>query len=190
MHLRTSLPRLLCSALVIAGLASLPEQASAAPGPNLVKNGGFESGSLSSWGLIGDQTFNGVQCSGAPEGSCDAFFGPVGTTGGITQSIATTVGAQYFISFILISTGDNPSSFTADFGASNLLTLSNPNTGTTTFSFLRTATAASTLLRFNFQDDPGFMLLDAVQVIPEPATVALVGLALLGLGASRRRKTH
>ena len=126
-----------------------------------------------------------------PQGSCNAFFGPVGTLGGIQQTLATTAGAQYFISFIFNSDGGTPGNFIVDFGGQNLLNLVNPpSAGNQTFAFNAIATAASTVLKFQFRDDPGFVLLDGVQVIPEPASLGLVSLALLGLAASRRRKTH
>ncbi len=42
---------------------------------------------------------------------------------------------------------------------------------------------------FTFRDDPGFFFLDDVSlVVPEPATMALLGAGIVGLGFSRRRR--
>lgn len=192
MQLQTSLSRTISRAIAVAALAALSGPASAS-GVNLVTNGGFETGNFTGWTPIGATGFNGVQCPGvgALQGSCDAFFGPIGSLGGIQQTLATTAGAQYFISFIFNSDGGTPGNFIVDFGGQNLLNLVNPpSAGNQTFAFNAIATAASTVLKFQFRDDPGFVLLDGVQVIPEPASLGLVSLALLGLAASRRRKTH
>jgi PEP-CTERM motif len=190
MRLRKAVRPLLCGAFVLAGLATLPEHAVAA-GTNLVQNGGFETGDLGNWTEVGNTGFAGVACAGAPEGSCEAFFGPIGALGGIAQNISTTVGGEYTISFILNSDGGTPGAFEADFGSQTLLSLTNPAAaGDQVFTFTAFATSVNTLLQFEFQDDPGFMMLDAVQVasIPEPASVALVGVGLLGLALGRKRR--
>ena len=192
MKLKRTLRPLLCSALVLAGLATLPVQASAA-GINLVQNGGFETGDLGNWTEAGNTGFSGVFCGGAPEGICEAFFGPIGSPGGIAQNIATTAGGQYSISFVFNSDGGTPGAFEADFGGQTLLSLTNPAAaGDQTFTFTTFATSANTLLQFEFQDDSGFMFLDAVQVaaVPEPASFALVGVGLLGLAIGRKRKAR
>ncbi len=178
----------LCSALILAGLAALPGHASAG---NLVQNGGFESGDLGHWTEVGNTGYGVVGCGGAPEGDCQAFFGPIGSTGGISQSLATSPGAIYAISFIFNSDGGTPGAFEVDFGGQTLVSLANPPAaGNQSFAFDATATTANTVLQLQFQDDTGFMSVDAVQVasVPEPAGFVLMSAGLLGLAARRRRQ--
>jgi len=123
-----------------------------------------------------------------------AYFGPIGSLGGITQTLATTAGQHYLVTFALSGDGSVPSQFLVNFGALTLLNLSNAATATPgfqTFAFDAVAAGASTLLSFNFRNDAGFMELDnvAVAVIPEPETYALMlaGFALLGMRRFKQR---
>ena len=180
-------------ALCLIGLSS---QASAA-GPNLVLNGSFETGAFTNWTETGNNAFDGVQCPGAANvtnGSCDAYFGPLGAVGGITQSITTAVGSQYLITFdFLGDPGNTTSTFQVGFGGASLLSVINPfNSHFQSYSFTTTASAASSLLSFQFRDDLGFMELDNVSValapVPEPATWLSLGLGIALLTLRRQRQ--
>src|SRR5205814_9840930 len=111
--------------MVVGGMVAAMGLAVGISGPahavELVTNGSFETGDFTGWTQTGNTGFSGVECPGAPfagpgDGNCDAFFGPVGSVGGITQNIATVAGVRYFIGFDFGPDGRTPSSFSATFG--------------------------------------------------------------------------
>ena len=64
------------------------------------------------------------------QGNCSAFFGPIGTTGGISQTVTDLLaGRLYTLSFAFEPDGGNPSSFQALFNGAPLVTLNNPPAG-------------------------------------------------------------
>jgi len=171
---------------------------------NLVVNCGFESGSFGPWtvsgnsGFSGVGTFNGPGGVGPNSGEDYAYLGAVGEDGFMTQSIATTAGQAYDFTFFAASDGNTPNDFTAIFGGDTVYSVSDlPLSKYVERQFLVTASSSSTLIEFAFRDDPGFLSLDDVSVVPAPATaapeprfygLALLSLAVAGVTISKRHK--
>jgi MYXO-CTERM domain-containing protein len=173
----------------------------------LVQNGSFETGDFSEWTQLGNTGFASSGVSGnffgvnPTDGSYQAWFGPAGTTGSISQVLSST-GTTYNVSFDLYNFGGGPSFFSATLGSDTLITFNNlfppvddtsdPSPGAyTTYSFSNVAAGIDPALTFTFEQNPSYFLLDpvavsAAQATPEPGFYGVVALGLLGLAVTRR----
>jgi PEP-CTERM motif len=177
---------------------------------NIVTNGGFETGNFNGWSLSGDTAVSLVgsippsPSDFASSGTNFAFFN---TTQGVTieQDLATVTGANYLVEFMLRYVGLDDPAVQGDVfvglipqGKKPVLfvQLQFPAYGQYGhYQYVTTATTSSlTSLQFVFTTGSGksAFLLDDVSVslsrVPTPATIALLGLGLVGIGATRRKR--
>jgi hypothetical protein len=185
-------------ALALAVMVSTPKTFA----QNLVANGSFETGDFTGWTSGGNfedtfvETGAFYDYTGAQDGIYYAALGPVGSDGTLSQTFSDTAGGHYTFSFWFASVGDNPSDFSASWDGNQLLSLTNPNTGSswTQYTYNVTGTGTDTI-QFAFRDDPGYMALDNVSVsaagggtTPEPSSIMLFGTGVVALGGMVRRK--
>ena len=159
---------------------------------NLVVNPGFETGDFTGWTQFGNTSFTGVSGTFgevAPHsGSNQAYFGAVGSVGGIEQTISVTPGQTYQISAWVYNFGGTPSEVQVIWGGDIIADVINPPACPYTL-FTGTVVATSSTVAFGFQQDPSYFLLDDISVtaVPEPTTTIAGALLLLPFGVNALR---
>lgn len=179
--------------LTLAAAAAL---ASATPAfANLVSNGGFETSDFTGWTQFDNTGFTGVGTSspsavGPHSGSFLAFFGAVGSDGGIFQNLTTVIGQTYSLTFWLATDSGTPNDLFVQWDGTTIFSqVDRGPSGYTLFSFSGLlATTTSTQLAFGFRHDPAYFELDDVSVTAPDggSTLCLLGLAMVGICLIRR----
>jgi hypothetical protein len=153
----------------LAGLVGVVVAARAGA-QELVQNGGFETGDVDGWTLIGTTTDDGVWNGMPHTGMFSAFFGaPTATPGGIQQSLPVSFGRRVAVSFWFTSeNGLTPSSIVVWLGSLQLLSLNNVASSGSYQHFVATVTTAESnpILKFAFTDPNDYIDLDDVSVQP------------------------
>lgn len=159
----------------------------------LVSNGGFETGSISSWTLTGNTGFSSVGSFAAFTGAFGYSNGAVGSSGLLNQTVATVAGASYTYSFALRNNGGPANSFSASLGGTAFgPSFSNAGPfGFTVYSGTVVAPTNNATLTFAFRQDPNFWNFDDASLtaaVPEPATwgLMIVGFGMVGMALRRR----
>ena len=134
------------------------------PPSNIVNNGDFETGSFSGW-TVGGRNASATIITNAEHGSLAAALGGQGGT--ITQTLPTTVGQKYELTFWLADEqAGKRESFSASIGTAKYSETSPTQAhGYVEHTLDFTATATSTVLQFQFQNVPAHWHLDNVAVV-------------------------
>lgn len=178
-----ALPKLLL-ALAAAAAFSIVQPAKA----NQITNPGFETGNLNGWTLHPGFFAMGTASGISPHSGSFQAFSSTGS-GILGQSFATTLGQSYTVNFWAATTSGGALSVLG--GATVFNHIFAGPTGYTQFTFTFTALSALSGIQFSAA---GFFFLDDINVsptgvgVPDGGTTAsLLGCALLGLAALRRK---
>ena len=177
--------------ITLADTTAVAETVSALSVPvNLVTNGGFETGDLTGWTRGGNyfiaqyplpqgEIYITSFYRGRPNvhsGQDAVAFGSIGADGTLSQTITTTAGQQYTLSFWLANQeSTSADDFNVTWDGQTLLALKSASAQDyTLYTFTVTGTGTD-VLEFAARQDPSQWDLDDVSLIPKGAETSLAG---------------
>ncbi len=174
MHMRSTSQILVAVALFL----TTASRALCQPAGNLVQNGGFETGDFTGWNESGNSEGLLVSLGLPHSGNFGVVFGSADTPAYISQTLATSPGETYTLSF-WVASGDNdggtPNEFIVKWSEETIVDEADMVVPAwTNMQFQVTAISDSTTLTFGGWDNPDYILLDDVSVaIPGLAQPAI-----------------
>ena len=143
---------------------------------NLVANGSFETNSFSGWTLGGNsgsgQFYINTQ---AESGSDAAALGSTGSDGTLSQTIQTTAGQNYTLTFWLANQSSGTNDFSVKWNGTTVSSLVNASAqGYTQYTFNVVATGSTSTLEFDARNDPSHWSLDNISLTPVGAPAPVV----------------
>ena len=178
------------------GLAIAPGAGAAG---NLILNGNFATGDFTDWTKSGDIDVDGSTFLISLPGT-DSYYAVASIPGSISQTIATTIGTQYTLSFLSNNNTDNTGGSLSGkingstlFTAASIYLTTDHSWLTQSYNFTATTTSTSVELDLNFGGAHGNGYIDDIAVtelspVPEPSEWAAASVALLGLVYVAKRR--
>ena len=139
-------------------------------GTNLVANGNFATGDFTNWTLGGNDSNTPapqlyIDTTAQGGSTYAAAIGSMGADGTLSQTIATTAGQTYTLSFWLQNEGSTGNDFKAIWNGQTLLSLTNAaQFGYTEYTYTVTATSSTTTLEFSAANIPSNWDLDNISL--------------------------
>jgi hypothetical protein len=194
----------LLSILGACALSAAALSATGANAANLIVNGSFETGDFTGW--VADPVSYGMYLVTSPveDGTYAAQiagyslqnYPQLGGPDTVTQTVGTTNGVDYTLSFWIYQQDTGPVTF-LDVTWDGTTVFSNTwlDTGNIPYQnyTAQVVGTGSDVLQFISANDPGFTYLDNVSLtsgVPEPATWAMMMLGFAGLGFAGYRKAN
>jgi hypothetical protein len=192
------------STLVLSNIASQRAKSvtfKVSVGQSLGQNGGFEAGNYPPWTIADDGNGYDLVHNGTTplpgtstsvitphSGNYDFAFGQSGSLAYLTQTLPTTPGQAYLLSFWFSNpyagNSQNYEQFQASWNGTNVYAVTNPPVmAWTNLIFIVTATGTNATLQFGARNDPFYFGLDDVSVMPIP-NPTITGVALKGNGVT------
>ena len=140
---------------------------------NLVANGNFATGNFTNWTRGGNYSAGQITIDPNAEGGSAyaAGLGSMGSDGTLSQTIATTAGQTYTLSFWLQNEGSGGNDFKAIWNGQTLLSLTNAaQSGYTEYTYSVTATSSTSTLEFSAANNPSQWDLDNISLAANGTT--------------------